>query len=80
MKQKKRESLRSYLNRFTIEQARVRWAPDVGVLAHLTNGVLPETPLWDALQQVEYGSTSEFYEKASKFLKLENSKEVLHKA
>ena len=42
VKQKKEESLKSYLNRFTMELFRVRWAPDVEVLAYLTNGVLPE--------------------------------------
>ena len=57
----------SYLNRFTIEQARVRWALDAGVLAHLTSGVLPKTLLWDELQQKECRSISEFYKKASKF-------------
>ena len=53
---------------------------DVGVLAPLTNGLLSETPFWDEFQQKECRSVSEFYKKASKFLKLENSKEALHKA
>ena len=35
---------------------------------------------WDKLQQKECRIVSEFYKKANKFLKLENSKEVLHKA
>ena len=68
------------MNCFTTYQPRVRWAPDAGVLAHLTNRVLPETPFWDELQQKECRSLSEFYKKESKFLKLENSKETLHKA
>ena len=50
MKQKKGESLKSYLNCFTTEQARVKWVPDTGVLAHLTNRVLLEIPFWDELQ------------------------------
>ena len=79
VKQKKEESLKSYLNRFTMELFRVRWAPDVEVLAYLTNGVLPETPFWDELQQKECKSVSKFYKNASKFLKLENSKKALHK-
>ena len=53
---------------------------DVGVLAHITNGVLLETLFWDELQQKECKSVSEFYKKANKYLKLENSKEALHKA
>ena len=69
--------MKSYLNHFTIEQARVKWALDTGVLAHLTNEVQSR---WDKLQQKECRSTNEFYKKASKFLKLENSKEALHKA
>ena len=59
---------------------RVRWAPDAGVLAHLTNRVLPETPFWDELQQKECRSMSEFCKKTKKFLKLENLKKALHKA
>ena len=55
-------------------------SPDVRVLAHLTNGVLLETPFWDEVQQKECRSVSELYRKASKFLKLEDSKEALHKA
>ena len=58
----------------------MRWASYVGLLAHLTNAVLPETLLWDELQQKEYKSVSEFQKKARKFLKLENSREALHRA
>ena len=58
----------------------MRWDPDAGVLAHLINGVLPKTPFWDKLQHKEWKSMSEFYKKASKFKKLENSREALHKA
>lgn len=72
--------MKSSLNYFTIELSRVRWALDLGVLAHLTNGVLLETTFWDELQQKECKSISEFYTKASKLLKLGNSKEALHKA
>ena len=53
---------------------------DAGVLAHLTNGVLLKTPFWDELQQKECSSVNEFYKKASKFLKLKNSKDAQHKA
>ena len=74
------ESLRSYINHFTDKSAYVTWLLDVGVLAHLTNGVLLETPFWDELQQKKCRSVNEFDKKASKFLKLENSKEALHKA
>ena len=62
-----------------MELSRVRWAPNTGVLAHFTNGVLLETPLWDKLQQKECKSVSEFYKKANRFLKLENFKEALNK-
>ena len=41
-KQRKGECLKSFLNRFTTELSKVRWAPDAGVLAHLTNGVFLE--------------------------------------
>ena len=53
--------------------------PDTGVLAHLTNEVLPETPLWDELQQKECQSVDEFYKKAYKYMKLEDFKEALCK-
>ena len=62
-----------------MELSRVRWAAGARVLAHLTNGVQPETPFWDKLQQKECKSVSEFYKKANKFLKLENSTEALTK-
>ena len=58
----------------------VMWSPDVEVLAHLTNGVIPETLFLDELQQKECRSVGEFYRKANKFLKLEDSKEALRKA
>ena len=57
----------------------VTWTLDAGILAHLTNGVLPETPFWDELQQKECRSVDEFYRKARKYLKLEDSKEALRK-
>ena len=57
----------------------VTWSPDAGILAHLTNGVLPETPFWYELQQKECRSVDEFYRKACKYLKLEDSKEALRK-
>ena len=71
----KEESLKSYLNYFTTELAYVIWTLDASILAHLTNGVLPETPFWEELQQKECRSVSEYFRKANKFLKLENSKE-----
>ena len=55
------------------------WSPDAGILAHLTNGVLPDTSFWDELQQNECRSVDEFYTKARKYLKLEDSKEALCK-
>ena len=57
----------------------VTWSPDVGILAHLTNGVLLETPFWDELQQKEYRRVDEFYRKVCKYLKLGDSKEALRK-
>ena len=80
IEQKKGESLKSYINCFNKTLAFVMWSPDRGILAHLTNRVLPEILLWDKLQQKECRSVNEFYRKASKFLKLEDSKEALHKA
>ena len=79
VKQKKGESLKSYINHVNEVLNFLTWSPDTGVLAHLTNGVFPETPFWDELQQKECSSVSEFYKKANKFLKLEDSKEALRK-
>ena len=62
------------------DSAYVTWAPDTGILAFFTNGVLPKTLIQDKLQQKECRSMSEFYRKVNKFLKLKNSKEALHKA
>ena len=55
------------------------WSLDAGILAHITNGVLPETSFWDELQQNECQKVDDFYRKARKYLKLEDSKEALHK-
>ena len=57
----------------------ITWSPDAGILAHLNNGVLPKTLFWDELQQKECWRVDEFYWKARKYLKLEDSKEALHK-
>ena len=80
VKQKKGETLKSYINHFNETSSFVMWSPDDGILAHLTNGVLPKTLFWDEIPQKKYRSVSEFYRKASKFLKLEDSKKALHKA
>ena len=80
VKQKKGETLKSYINHFNDVSNFLIWSPDVGVLSHLTNGVLPETPLQDDLQQKECHSIEEFYRKVRKYLKLEDSKEALRKA
>ena len=80
VKQKKGETLKSHINRFNEISNFVTWSLDAGVLTHLTNGVLSETPFWDELQQKECKDVGEFYRKASKFLKLEDSKEALCKA
>ena len=77
---KERRKLEVLLEPFIEESAYVRWTLDAGILAHLTNRVLPETSFWDELQQKEYRSVSKFYRKENKFLKLENSKEALYKA
>ena len=53
VKQKKGETLKSYIDHLNEMSNFVTWSPDAGILAHLTNGVLPETPFWDELQQKE---------------------------
>ena len=80
MKQKKGETLKSYINRFNEMSNFVTWSLNAGVLAHLTNGVLPKTLFWDELQQKECQSVDDFYRKACKYLKLEDSKVALSKA
>ena len=79
VKQNKGETLKSYINRLNKMLNFVTWPPDAGILAHLTNRVLPEIPFWDELQQKECQIVDEFYRKARKYLKLEDSKEALHK-
>ena len=49
MKQNKVENLKSYIKHFNNMANFVTWSPDVGILAHLTNMVLLETPFWDKL-------------------------------
>ena len=66
VKQKKGETLKSYINHFNDMSDFVTWSPDAGILAHLTNGVLPKTPFRDELQQKECQSIDKFYRKARK--------------
>ena len=49
MKQRENESLKSYLEQFNAELARVTYAPDEGVLVHMTSDVLLESKLWKEL-------------------------------
>ena len=79
VKQKKGETLKSYINHFNDMSNFVTWWSDARILAHLTNGVLPEAPFWDELQQKECRSVDEFYRKVCKNLKLEDSKEAMRK-
>ena len=79
VKQKKGENLKSYINRFYEMSNFVTWSSDARILAHLKNGVLPETSFWDELQQKECRSIDKFYRKARKYLKLKDSKEALRK-
>ena len=55
------------------------WSPDPGILVHLMNEVLLETPFWDKLQQKECQRADKFYKKDRKYLKLDDSKEALRK-
>ena len=41
---------------------------DEGVLEHIMSGVLPETKLWEELQDQDCRILAEFYRKASKHL------------
>ena len=79
MKQKKGETLKSYINRFNNMSNFITWSPNVGILVHLMNGVLLKTPFWDELQQKECRNVDGFYRKARKYMKLEDSKEALCK-
>ena len=72
VKQKKGETLKSYINHFNEMRNFVTWSPDTKVLAHLINGVLPETLLWGELQQKKCRSVNEFYKKAKKSGSVEN--------
>ena len=80
VKQKKGETLQSYINYFNEMSNFVVWSLVAGILAHLTNGVLLKTAFWDELQQKECRSVDEFYRKACKYLKLEDFKDALRKA
>ena len=47
VKQKKGETLKSYINHFNDRSNFVTWLSDVGILAQLMNWVLPKTLFWD---------------------------------
>ena len=65
--------MKSYISHFNDMSNFMTWSPDAWIVAHLLNGVLPKTPLWDELQQKECWRVDEFYRKANKYLKLEDS-------
>ena len=79
VKKKKGVTLKFYIDRFNDMSKFVTWSPDVGILAHLMNEVLIDTPFWDELLQKECQSVDEFYRKARKYLKLKDSKKALSK-
>ena len=72
-------NLKSDINHFNYMSNFVTCSLGVGILAHLTNGLLLETSFWDELQRKECRSVDEFYRKAHKYLKLKDFKEALHK-
>lgn len=73
-------SLKSYINHFNAEFLKVSYALDVGVLAHLTSGVLPKIRFWDDLQDKDCKTLPEFYRMAGKYLRIENIQEALDTA
>ena len=77
VKQREIKSLKSYLARFNAELARVTYALDEGVLAHITFGVLSESKLWEELQEKECRTLADFNRKEDKHLRIENSKKAL---
>ena len=80
MKQRKNESLKSYLARFNTELAHVTYALDEVVLAHIISDVLLESKLWEELQEQDYKMLVDFYRKMGKHLRIKSSKEALHKS
>ena len=80
VKQRENKSLKCYLARFNVELAHVAYTLDKGVLMHVTSGVLPESKLWEELLEQECRMLIDFYRKVGKYLRIESSKEALHKS
>ncbi|PON33958.1 hypothetical protein PanWU01x14_348430 [Parasponia andersonii] len=73
------ETLRSYLNRFTSELAKINNPPEGGVLTLMMARVRPETKLWEELLERECRTLEDFYQRVGRHLRLESSSENLQK-
>ncbi|PON56454.1 hypothetical protein PanWU01x14_181470 [Parasponia andersonii] len=73
------ENLRSYLNCFTSELAKVNNPPEVGVLTLMMAGVQPETKFWEKLLERECRTFEDFYRRVGRHLRVESSRENLYK-
>ena len=79
IKQCEGETLKFYLKRFNDEAARVHSAPEGGVLFAAMSGVCLKTKLWNDLQERDCRALEEFYARAEKYLRIENTEEALGK-
>ncbi|PON70440.1 hypothetical protein PanWU01x14_081090, partial [Parasponia andersonii] len=73
------ETLRSYLNRFTSELAKVNNLPEGRVLTLMMVEVRPKTKLWEELLEREYKTLEDFYQRVGRHLRVEFCQENLHK-
>ncbi|PON66054.1 hypothetical protein PanWU01x14_112810 [Parasponia andersonii] len=73
------ETLRSYLNRFTSELAKVNNPPEGGVLNLMMARVRPETKLCEELLERECRTLEEFYRRVGRHIRVESLCENLHK-
>ena len=79
IKQREGETLKSYLKHFNDEAAKVHSVPEDGVLFAAMGGVCPKTKLWNDLQERDCRTLEEFYARAEKYLRVENTEEALGK-
>ena len=77
VKQGENESLKSYIHRFNMEAAEVGSLTRRELKMAITAGVRPGSKLWDNMLKREVTDLDDFYERAQKYIRVEDGHENL---
>ena len=77
VKQGENESLKSYIHKFNMEAAKVGSLTRQELKMTITAGVRPGSKLWDNMLKREVTDLDDFYERAQKYIRVEDGHENL---